>query len=184
MRFKYWLILSVLLFCGGLVWGLTTSVDSSSVLAGDVVAFEEFAGNLTSLSPGVTFLFILLKNVLALVMSFILSPIFLLVPILALVLNGGLLGFVSAIVIREKSLTYLLSGLLPHGIFELPAFFIGEAAAFSFGMAVILAVFSKNRRELLLPSLRRNVKYLLLSFALLVPAAFIETFLTPLLLGK
>jgi len=63
--------------------------------------------------------------------SFALSPFFCLVPIVALIFNGGLLGFVSAMVIQEKSLGYLLVGLLPHGMFELPALIIGEAVALS-----------------------------------------------------
>jgi stage II sporulation protein M len=73
--------------------------------------------------------------------------------------------------------------LLPHGIFELPALIIGEAAAFSFGTAAILALFKKERRNLLLPNLKQNLIYLLIAFALLLPAAIIETFVTPLLLA-
>ena len=68
-------------------------------------------------------------------------------PILALVVNGWLLAFVSAVVAEEKSLGFVLTGLLPHGIFELPALILGEAAALSFGTAVILALFIKERRK-------------------------------------
>jgi stage II sporulation protein M len=72
--------------------------------------------------------------------------------------------------------------LLPHGVFEIPAIIIGEAAALSFGAMVIMALFSPKRRSQLLPNLKQNLKYLLLAFILLVPAAIIETFVTPLLL--
>ena len=103
-------------------------------------------------------------------------------PILTLTVNGWLLAFVSVIVSQEKSLGFVLAGLLPHGVFELPAFILGEAAALSFGAMVILALFKKERRNLLLPSLKQNLKYLVIALALLLPAAIIETYITPLLL--
>ncbi|MFC1988336.1 stage II sporulation protein M [Chloroflexota bacterium] len=151
--------------------------------AEDVAALEEIADFLSPLPLHSLFIFILLKNAFAVLVSFVLSPFFCLVPVAALILNGGILGVVSILVIQEKSLGFLLSGLLPHGIFEIPAFFIGEAAAFSFGTAVMLAVFNKERRKLLLPNLRYNLRYLGLSLVLLVIAASIETYLTPLFLG-
>ena len=121
-------------------------------------------------------------NASVLLLSFVLSPIFCLVPVLALAVNGWLLAFVSAKVVQERSLGFVLAGLLPHGVFEIPAFILGEAAAFSFGAMAILALFKKGGGKLLLPGLKQNLKYLLIAFAVLLPAAIIETFVTPLLL--
>ena len=92
------------------------------------------------------------------------------------------LGFVSSIVINEESVGFLLAGLLPHGIFEIPALIMGEAAALSFGTMAIVALFRKRSWKLLIPSLKRNLRYLVIAFALLVPAAIIETYITPLLI--
>ncbi|GAI98594.1 unnamed protein product, partial [marine sediment metagenome] len=86
------------------------------------------------------------------------------------------LAFISAAVIQEESLGFVLAGLLPHGIFELPAFILGEAAALSFGAMAILALFKKERRNLLLPSLKQNLRYLMVALVLLVPAAIIEIY--------
>ncbi|HEY51621.1 MAG TPA: stage II sporulation protein M, partial [Dehalococcoidia bacterium] len=72
------------------------------------------------------------------------------------------------------------AGLLPHGVLELPALIIGEAAALSFGAMVIIALISRRRRSQLAPNLKQNVKYMALAFALLLPAAIIETYITPL----
>ncbi|MBI2287561.1 MAG: stage II sporulation protein M [Chloroflexi bacterium] len=71
---------------------------------------------------------------------------------------------------------------MPHGVFEIPALFIGEAAALSFGAAVMRVLFRGERRSLLLPNLRQNLKYLTIALILLLPAAIIETYITPLLL--
>ena len=129
-----------------------------------------------------TFLLILLKNVSALLLSFIFSPALCLMPVLALLVNGWLVAFVSAAVTQQESFGFVLAGLLPHGVFELPAFIMGEAAALSFGVAVLLAVFSGDRRKRLLPDLKKNLRYLGVALALLVPAAIIEVYITPLLL--
>jgi len=87
-------------------------------------------------------------------------------------------------VIQEKSLGFVLVGLLPHGIFELPALILGQAAALSFGTMAVLALFKTERRNLLLPSLKKNLTYLMIALALLLPAAIIETYVTPLLLTQ
>ena len=183
MSFKRWLFLAVLLFVIGLAWGLLAPVDTAGLLTESVAAVEELSDFVAQLPQPSVFLFIYLKNVSAVVVGFVLSPFFCLVPVAALVLNGGILGLVSIMVIQEKSLGYLLAAVLPHGIFELPALFIGEAAALSFGTAVILALVKKERRKLLLPNLRQNAKYLALAVILLLPAAIIETYVTPLLVG-
>jgi len=59
---------------------------------------------------------------------------------------------------------------------------MGQAAALSFGSLAILALFKRERRSQLLPGLRRNLRYLMIACALLLPAAIIETYITPLLI--
>ena len=182
MSYKRWIFIATFLLGGGLVSGLCTPTSIVSLVSEDIAALEEFSGFLTSLPLPLVFVIIFMKNTSVLLLSFTLSPIFCLVPILTLTVNGWLIGFLSIIVTAEKSLGFVLAALLPHGIIELPALILGEAAALSFGTAVILAIFKKERRNLLLPNLKRNVKYLVIALILLVPAAIIETFVTPLLL--
>ena len=183
MSYKRWLFIAVLLFGIGLVLGLATTAGITDLLAEDVAALEELDELLSPLPQAAVFVFVFVKNVSALLISLALSPIFCLVPVIALVFNGGLVGLVSALVVQEKSLGYLLTGLLPHGVFELPAFIMGEAVALSFGTAVVLALFKKEKRKLLLPNIRQNLRYLAVALILLLPAAIIETYVTPLLLS-
>ncbi|MBI2329140.1 MAG: stage II sporulation protein M [Chloroflexi bacterium] len=186
MSYKRWLLVAIFLFVVGFGGGLTSGLANPEGIVGpfseDIAGLEELAGFLASLPQSSVFLLILVKNTSAVLISFALSPIFCLAPVAALIFNGGLLGFVSAMVIEEKSLGYLLAGLLPHGIFELPALIIGEAVALSFGTAVLLALFKKERRSQLRPHLRHNLRYLLVALGLFLPAAIIETYITPLLL--
>ena len=182
MNHKRWVILSALLFGIGLVLGLATPASITSLLSEEIVTLKELAEALEPLPQSSVFMVILVKNVSVLLISLALSPILCLVPTMALTFNGWLLGFVATTVTQEESLGYLLVGLLPHGIFEIPALIMGEAVAFSFGTTVILALFRKERRNLLLPNLRRNLRYLVVALTLLLPAAIIETYLTPLFL--
>jgi stage II sporulation protein M len=182
MTYKRWILVTIALFGIGLVLGLLVPVGNAGLLSEDITAFGELGNFFFSLPRPLTAMAIFAKNALALLLSFALSPILCLAPIVALIANGWLLTFVSATLIEEKSLGFVLAGLLPHGIIELPAFILGEAAALSFGAIAMLAMFQSERRGQLLPSLKQNFRYLMIAFALLVPAAIIETFITPLLL--
>ena len=183
MNYKRWILITIFLFGISLFFGsLATPASTSDTLSRDIAAFKEFARILASFPPAITALIIFIKNTSILVMSFLLSPILCLVPILALTLNGWVIASISQIIIQEKSLGFLLAGLLPHGIFEIPALILGEAAALAFGATVILALFKKDRRNQLLPSLKQNLRYLTIAVTLFLPAAIVETFVTPLLL--
>lgn len=182
MSYKWWILVAAVLFVIGLALGLVIPNGSTSLLSEDIEALVELSDFLLSLSPPLMAIVIFFKNVLALLLSFVLSPILCLAPAITLVANGWLITLVSAAVIQEKSLSFVLAGLLPHGIIEIPAFILGEAAALSFGAMVILVLFKKKQKNQLVPSLKQNLKYLMIAFALLVPAAIIETFVTPLLL--
>ncbi len=182
MSYKRWLFIAIFLFGTGLVLGLATSTGIIGFLSEDVAALEELADFLSPLPQSSVLVIIFIKNVSVVLVSFAFSPLLCLVPVMALIINGWFLGLVSTTVIQEKSLGYLLAGLLPHGIFELPALIIGEAVALSFGTAALLALFKKKRGSLLLPNLRRHLRYLAVALILFLPAAIIETYLTPLFL--
>jgi stage II sporulation protein M len=181
MSYKKWIFIAVGLFAIGMAIGLAMPTNIAGLLTEDLAAIEALASILGPFQV-TTVLIIFLKNVSALLASFLFSPLLCLVPILALTVNGWLLSFVSVIIVQEESLGLLLAGLLPHGIIELPALIIGEAAALSFGTMTIVALIAKNKRNQLLPNLKQNLRYLVIAFALLLPAAIIETYITPLFL--
>ncbi len=183
MSYKRWVFAATFLFSAGLAFGLTAEADAAGFASADITALEELAELLASLPLALVALIIFIKNTSVLLLSFALSPILVLVPVLALTFNGWFIGLVSIVVIGEESLGFLLSGLLPHGIFEIPALILGQAAALSFGTTLMLALFSQERRNHLLPGLKRDLKYLMIALALLLPAAIIETYITPLLLA-
>ena len=181
MSYKKWVFIAICLFGTGIILGFTGPGGIANLLAEDIAALEGLASILSPFKIS-TAIFIFFKNISALLLSFIFSPILCLLPILALTVNGWLISFISTLVVQEKSLGFVLAALLPHGIFELPALIIGEAAALSFGAMAIMALLSEEKRRLLLPNLKQNLRYLLIAGILLVPAAIIETYVTPLFL--
>ena len=185
MQYRFWILIACGLFVIGIGAGIAVSaaMPESFVefFSEEMIALGELGEMFGPFEIG-TAIFIFFKNVSVLVLSLVFSPILCLVPVIALVFNGSFLAFISPLVIQKESLGVLLLGLLPHGIFEIPAFIIGEAAALSFGATTIYALFSKRGSNVLLPVFKKNLKYLLLAFILLLPAAIIETYVTPLFL--
>ncbi len=181
MSYKKWIIVAIALFVVGLVIGLFPPSVLSGLISAEIDALVRLGGSITPFT-GSAFIFIFAKNAIALLASFILSPILCLLPIFSLVSNGLLLSFVAETIAHQKSIMFVLAGILPHGIFEITALIMGQAAALSLGVAVMQAVFKKAKRKQLLPNLKQNLKYLLIALALLLPAAAIETYITPLLL--
>ncbi len=182
MSYKRWSFIAILLFAIGLIFGLATPASITSTISEDITVLEEFGSMLASLPPFLTVIFIFAKNVSVLLFSFALSPIFCLMPIMALTVNGWVLAIVSTIAVEKESLGFVLAALLPHGIVEIPALILGEAAALSFGTIVTLSLFNKEKRRLVLPNFKQNLKYLMIAIGLLLPAAIIETYVTPLFL--
>ena len=181
MSYKKWVMVTIGLFGTGIALGfLTPSIEG--LVAGELSGLQEIAGLLAPFQV-FTCIFIFLKNTLAIFVSFFFSPILCLSPILALVLNGWLVAFVSSPLIEEGNLSTVLLCILPHGIFELPAFIMAEAAALSFGVAAMKALFQVEKRAELRPAFKLGMRYLLIATLLLIPATIMETYVTPLVAG-
>ena len=181
MRYRWWILVAVVLFVIGLAFGLATPPVLAELMSEEIAALVELGSMITPFSV-LTLVIILVKNISAVLLSFILSPLLCLLPILSLLVNGWLLAFVSNIIVQEKSLGFVLAGVLPHGVLEIPALIIAQAAALNFGVMVISVLFRRAGKDQLWPNLYRNLRYLMIACALLLPAAIIETYLTPLLL--
>ena len=184
MNYRTWLFISAGLFIFGLFLGLLVPTEGAGLFLEEAAALDEMAGIIAPLPQIAVFIFILLKNISVIVLSFVMSPLLCIIPVITLVINGGVIGLVSAIIVEEESLPFLLAGILPHGILELPALIMGEAVALSFGIAVLQGIFGKDKRDSIKSNVKNNLKYLAISAGLFLAAAIIETFVTPILLDR
>jgi stage II sporulation protein M len=91
-------------------------------------------------------------------------------PVLSIIINGYVVGYVSSSAIESAGVGTLLN-LLPHGIFELPAIFISFGMGLKFGTFLFYKEKMKKFVEFFSNSLRVFVFVIL---PLLVIAAIIE----------
>jgi len=114
--------------------------------------------------------FIFKNNIWSAFSGMILGVLLGVVPIISLVLNGYLLGFVSRFVVNEVG--YLaLWRLLPHGIFEIPAILISLGLGIKLGMFVL---HDKPKEEFFRRFILSLKVFLFVILPLLIIAALIE----------
>jgi stage II sporulation protein M len=93
--------------------------------------------------------YIFFNNLRASFFAFLLGVVFGIFPLAVAVVNGYLLGFISYYSATQGGLLILLR-ILPHGIFELPAFFLSVGI----GLKIGLEVLKKDAKQ----RLKRNFK--------------------------
>ncbi len=106
--------------------------------------------------------------------------------ILLYMINIGLIGGVYALLelLGVQPLPIFLAGVLPHGVFELPALMIGSAAVLYIGAALVTPQTGKSMGEVILELLADWMKVFLgLVVPLLAVASVIEAYITPVLLA-
>ncbi|WP_255192736.1 stage II sporulation protein M [Natronobeatus ordinarius] len=99
-----------------------------------------------------------------------------------MLVNGLLIGNIALSMAAVVGVDFILVGLLPHGIFELPALFVAAGVGFRlvhrFGQRIL------GSREAFVTKayLSRTAVLVVFAWLLLVVAAFVEAYLTPALL--
>ena len=170
--------ITVLVFLVTAVMGYFAAAADSELAATWMQQLEVFKWIL-SLNPLLIMLAIFLKNFLACAMSVLLGLGFGLVPLLVLTSNGFMIGVVSYSIIHKQGLFYLMAGIVPHGIIELPTILLGISLGFRLGYLLALTILGEKVD--LAGETRIAVHFLVRWFLpLLFLAAAIETFITPL----
>jgi stage II sporulation protein M len=139
---------------------------------------DQVAGEILSDAPWMLFLKIFLNNLVACLALFLGGATFGLVPLFVIASNGFVIGGIIETVRGEKGIGFLLAGLLPHGVVEIPAVLVSAGLGFLLAEAL--------GRELLrgegdtageaLGYGRLFVRYVVPFVAL---AAAVEAFITP-----
>ncbi len=119
------------------------------------------------------FLVIFLNNTFTCFLDIMLGPFAGIFPVFAAFVNGGLIGWFA-----QREGLYVLITIIPHGIFELPAFFISTAIGLKLGREL----FRHRHERDLIGELKRGLwVYFILIIPLLLVAAIIESILITLL---
>jgi stage II sporulation protein M len=174
---RVYIVLSVMIFALTAVMGYFAA-GLNSELAASMLQELEMLKWIMDQPPIMIMIIIFLKNFMACVMSSLLGLGLGLLPLLVVVTNGFMLGIVSYNVIQKAGPLYLMAGILPHGIIELPVVLVSIAVGFRLGYLVALSIFGEKAD--IVKETKMAVHLLIYRIMpLLLLAAFIETFITP-----
>lgn len=167
-----------LLFIIASLTGYLVPLRLKEGMAGDL---SHILAPLKELSPPAVLLFIFLNNALKGLIAILLGCLFGVVPIIFVAGNGYLLGLLISLSLPQIGPQGTALRILPHAIFEIPAFLV----AGGFGLWLGVKFIGKIRRQNpFIPSLSLSLKYYVrVLVPLFLAAALIETFITPLIAG-
>lgn len=182
-----WLILSCIFFAAGFAVALTALGSNPQVLELIFVQMEKLmklGEDIYAAHPLQGIYMILLNNVVAsfgiILFSFLLG----LPSLFSLFGNGTLLGAV-AVLMAEQGISFpvfFFIGVMPHGIFELPAFFISASLGLKIGYHIVFPLPGETRVNSLRILVREVMHMAPVILLLLVAAACIEVVVTPFIL--
>lgn len=179
-----YLIMGAILMVAGIITGFSMPRSGEPLSANPLFeGVEQLAQFYKPFEPmSVAFLFI--KNSLTASVAFLAGPI-LIIPAFILLFNGFIVGVVSATLIDQVSIMAPILALAPHGIFELPALVVASAAGLRLGVSVIRKIKSKmsHSEYRLTESLELSFRLFLFALLLLLVAAIMETYVTPVAMG-
>jgi uncharacterized membrane protein SpoIIM required for sporulation len=185
-------LLAIVTFWAGFEWTVTTVPKLVNMTSPDAVhgLSQRFEQSTTFIGLGQTFSapFIFTHNLravglilLAGLVSF--SVLGMLVYLANLSTVGVLLGVFQ--LLGYSPITLMVNGLLPHGIFEIPALILASAAMLRIGVVLVTPQMGRSLGDVVLESLADWTKIAVgLVLPLLLIAAVIETYVTPVLLAS
>lgn len=167
---------------GYVVFALNPSLTNELMKA----VTEIFAqSGVVSESGGISFLGILLNNWFAMLFSVLYGFLpFVFLPVLSIITNAVLVGAMAAYyTISGLPLALFFAGILPHGIFEIPALLLAVSTGVALCRNIIRLITRSARAVPMVEFLTGLLQtMLLLIFPLILLAAAVESFITPALL--
>lgn len=185
-------ILASLTLWAGFQWTVTTVPEYINLSTPGAV--EELSGRfersttLASLGQSFSAPYIFSHNLRAVGMILLAGLVsFSVLGILVYIVNLSTVGILLGVfkLFGYSPLALALNGLLPHGIFEIPALILASAAMLRIGVVLVTPQIGKSLGEVLLEQLSDWTKVALgVVTPLLIVAAIIETYVTPVLLAS
>jgi len=186
------LIMFLMLLAGGWMGYQQVTVNAPNLFSGtDITTIDDLRETVSDMpvtnglngGNGISAPFIFLNNLRATATIFVLGmATFGVLGILAYLVNAGLIGAVLSLFAYLGVSPWLLfsSGILPHGIFELPALMLSGAAVLRMAVTLVTPQAGKSMGELFIELIADWVKVFLgVVVPLLLVAAVIETYVTP-----
>lgn len=155
------------------------SYGESLTQAQDVLGGFSFIKNLDAWS---IFLFIFLNNSIKAFFAVLLGIFFGIVPLLFVFINGEIIGLIVYVFKQKIGMEIAIAALLPHGILELPAITIASGYGLWLGYMFYRKIRYGTSLEIFFCYAMR--KFFMLVVPMLLVAALVETFVTPLVINS
>ena len=183
-RLRPYLVASIVLFAVGLVIGLMIvngfpqmAETFENSLAGFIKTFR----GLPKLKLAAA---IFVNNTVKTLAMILLGTLLGVVPAFFLIVNGAALGMVLRLSSQTRGLWISLLSVLPHGILELPAVFLGTAIGIMMGTSIARKLFAKSTNKIG-TELGHALKFFCsVIVPLLLVAAMVEAYVTSALASR
>ena len=176
---KFHIALSLIIFSLSGTLGYfyaTMRPENASTL---IEIISETFGPIMEMSTPQIALYIFFHNTLLCSAAALLGVALGVVPMLFAASNGALLGMLAAVVEDKFGWTPLVVGILPHGVFEIPAMILSVAVGMKLGQETLNAALRRGDGRRLAAEIANGLRFLAgVVVPLLVAAAAVEAFVT------
>lgn len=184
IKSKKLMIFAATIFMVGLFMGFYLfRVDSESAFKIAQVVIGKFQGMDEAMkeleTPGRIWM-IFWNNLRVVLLSFISGILLGIIPVLILFFNGLFIGIIAGMMSGEgiNILKFFVVGVLPHGIFEIPAFLLGGVMGMKIGIGLIFSPEGRVWWRGIVYLCRDSLVALTMILPLLAFAAFLEMTVT------
>ncbi len=172
------IVITFLLFFTTLTVGWIGSAQNAQVGEELLALFEkEVAGNMDGTNPFDMFPKLFANNLEACILLFFGGASFGILTIFIMSLNGIVIGAIMQIVSKGHSAVFVAAALVPHGIFEIPAFILSGALGILLAQSLIAEWYGTGDSAVAARAYARL--FIVLVIPLVLLAAGVEAFITP-----
>ena len=174
-------IIIFLLFCATITVGWVGTVQNPAIGENLMKLFEkEVAGQIDVDNPFDMCIKLFINNFEACILLFLGGASFGILTIFIMSLNGIVIGAIMEIIHKDHSWAFIAAALLPHGIFEIPAFIISGALGILLAQSLISEWYGRGDTAGEAQKLARIFVFYVLPLVLV--AACVEAFITPVII--
>jgi len=172
------IIITVLLFFTTITVGWIGTMQNPQIGENLMQLFEkEVAGQIMGKDTPEIFARLFFNNLEACILLFLGGASFGILTIFILSLNGILIGSIMEIVHEDHSIVFVAAAILPHGVFEIPAFILSGSLGILLAQSLIGEWYSGGDAA---GDARGFARLFMISVVpLVLIAAFVEAFITP-----
>ena len=175
------IIIISLLFCTTITVGWVGTMQNPAVGENLMKLFEkEVAGQIMGKDSTDIFVKLFFNNLEACLLLFLGGASFGILTIFIMSLNGILIGSIMEIVHKEHSVAFVIAAILPHGIFEIPAFILSGALGVLLAQSLIAEWYQGG--DTAEDAKRFTQLFVVYVLPLVGIAAFVEAFITPIII--